>query len=74
MSGYLTCSRCGRDAPEELDGDPNGNPGPWSYAEWQTFGEELDDSDGVICPGCLTDLDYQPELDTDARRAEWDPD
>jgi hypothetical protein len=46
----MTCSRCGRDAPRQLDGiadDPH-----WAAWEVTADGEDL------LCPGCLT----RPEL------------
>jgi hypothetical protein len=45
----MTCSRCGRDAPTQLDGladDPR-------WAEW----EVTSDGEDLICPGCLTRLE-----------------
>lgn len=51
MPDLVTCVRCGRDAPTQLDGaadDP-------SWAEW----EVTDGGDNVICPGCLSGAEEQ---------------
>ena len=56
----MTCSRCGRDAPRELDGladDPN-------WAAWEVTADEA-----LICPGCIT----RPELLTSIEGMGGDP-
>jgi hypothetical protein len=56
MTGEPTvCSRCGREAPKQLDGtadDPR-------WAEWEVseYEKARAGEPAVICPGCLTDVD-----------------
>lgn len=56
MADLVTCVRCGRDAPTQLDGTSD-DP------DWSAW-EVTDGGDNVICPGCLTGADEQAIADS----------